>query len=122
MEFASVINFSAVAADFYVYYPTTTSKRLTFFATWAGLWLPLIVCGILGVGIATGVPITPAWKEAYDISSGALLLACYDGLGGLGGICVFILALGPITNNAPCTYASALTFQVLGRYTKAIPR
>lgn len=122
LVFASLIGFCAISADFYVYYPTTTSKRLTFFTTWAGNWLAVTFCGIIGVGIATGVAGNPAWKDAYDISSGALLLACYDGLGGLGGFCVIILALGSITNNAPCTYSTALTFQVLGRYAKAVPR
>lgn len=122
LEFASVIGYSAISADFFVYYPTRTSKRLTFLSTWAGIWLPAILCNILGVGIATGMASTPAWKEAYEISSGALLLACYDGLGSFGGFCVFILAVGTITNNAPSTYATALTCQVLGRYAKAIPR
>ena len=74
------------------------------------------------MGIATGVAINPAWSDAYSVSSGALLLACYNGLGGFGGFCVVILALGSIINNAPCTYAAALTFQVLGRYAKATPR
>ena len=122
MEFASVIGYSAISADFYVYYPTRTSKRLTFLSTSAAIWLSSIFCGILGVGIATGMAANPAWEEAYAISSGALLLACYDGLGGFGGFCVFCLALGMIANNAPCTYSTALTCQVLGRYAKAIPR
>ena len=74
------------------------------------------------MGIATGVATNPAWSDAYSISSGALLLACYDGLGGFGSLCVVILAFGSITNNAPATYAAALTFQVLGRYAKAVPR
>lgn len=90
--------------------------------TWSGIWLALIFCNIVGVGIATGVTRNLAWDEAYSVSSGALLLACYDGLGGFGGFCVVILALGSIANNAPGTYATALTFQVLGRYAKAIPR
>ena len=120
--FASVIGFAAIGADFYVYYPTTTSKRITFLTTWSAIWLATIFCNIIGVAIATGVSTTPGWDDAYSISSGALLLACYDGLGGFGGFCVVILALGSITNNAPCTYAAALTAQVLGRYAKAIPR
>lgn len=120
--FASVIGYAAIGADFYVYYPTTSSKRVTFFMTWSGIWVALVFCNIIGVGIATGVAATPSWGDAYAVSSGALLLACYDGLGGLGGFCVVVLALGSITNNAPCTYASALTCQVLGRYAKAIPR
>ncbi len=122
LEFASVIGFAAIGADFYVYYPTTTSKWITFLTTWSGTWLALIFCNIVGIGIATGVAGTPAWNEAYGISSGALLLECYHGLGGFGGFCVVILALGSVTNNAPCTYAAALTIQVLGRYAKAIPR
>ena len=120
--FASVIGFTAIGADFYVYYPTTTSKRITFLTTWSAIWLATIFCNIIGVAIATGVSTTPGWNDAYSVSSGALLLACYDGLGGFGGFCVVILALGSITNNAPCTYAAALTAQVLGRYAKAIPR
>ena len=111
-----------MAADFYVYYPTTTSKRITFLTTWCGLWLSTIFCSLIGVAIATGVPTTPGWSDAYDVSSGALLLACYDGLGGFGGFCVVILALSSITNNAPGIYSAALTAQVLGRYTKAVPR
>ena len=90
--------------------------------TWSGIWLGAIFFNIIGVAIATGVATTPGWSDAYDISSGALLLACYDGLGGFGGFCVVILALGSITNNAPSTYSSALSVQVLGRYGKMVPR
>ena len=109
--FASVIGFSAIGADFYVYYPTTTSKPMTFLMTWSGNWLAQIFFNIVGVGIATGVPRNQAWSDAYDVSSGELLLATYNGLGGFGSFCVVILALGSITNNAPCTYAAALTIQ-----------
>ena len=54
--------------------------------------------------------------------SGALLLECYSPVGGFGSFCLIILALTSVTNNAPCTYAAALTIQVLGRYAKAVPR
>ena len=90
--------------------------------TWLGLWIALIFTNIIGVGIASGVATTPAWNDAYNVSTGALLLACYDGLGGFGGFLVVILALGSVANNAPATYAAALSCQVLGRFTKAIPR
>ncbi|KAG8533861.1 uncharacterized protein KY384_001602 [Bacidia gigantensis] len=122
LMFSSVIGFSAVSADFYVYYPTNTSKPLTFFATWSGNWISQTLLNVIGIGIATGVAVTPGWSDAYGISSGALLLKCYEGLGGFGSFCVVILALGSVTNNAPCSYAAALTIQTLGRYAKAIPR
>jgi purine-cytosine permease-like protein len=120
--FASIIGFSAISADFYVYYPKTYPKWITFASTWSGIWVALIFCNIIGVGIATGVPNIAEWSDAYKISSGALLYACYSGLGGFGGFCVVILGLGTITNNAPCGYSAALTIQVLGRYTKKVPR
>ena len=122
LQFATVMGFTAVGADFYVYYPTTTPKWITFSTTWSGIWLGLIICNIIGVGIATGVTNNTVWNEAYGISSGALLLACYDGLGGFRSFCLVILALSAVTNNAPCSYSAALTFQCLGRYAKAIPR
>lgn len=120
--FASIIGFSAISADFYIYYPKNYPKWITFVTTWSGIWVALIFCNIIGVGIATGVPNIPEWSDAYSISSGALLYACYDGLGGFGGFCVVILALGSITQNAPCSYSAALTIQALGRYAKKIPR
>ncbi|KAL8677797.1 MAG: hypothetical protein Q9186_005804 [Xanthomendoza sp. 1 TL-2023] len=122
LEFATGISFTAIGADFYVYYPTTTPKRLTFAMTWTGAWLGLIICNIVGIGIGTSVATNSSLSEAYSISSGALLLECYKGLGGFGSFCVVILSMGCVTNNAPGTYAGALAIQVLGRYPKAIPR
>lgn len=122
LVFAGIIGFAALGADFYVYYPATTSKRITFFMTWSGLWVGFGISNLIGVAIATGVPTTPSWSHAYSVSSGALLLACYDGLGGFGGFCTVILAFGVFTNQAPSIYAAALTAQVLGHYAKAVPR
>ena len=76
--------FTAISADFYVYYPVQTSRRLTFFATWTGLITAVVFVDLVGVGIATGVAGLSTWAEAYAISTGALLNACYEGLGTLG--------------------------------------
>lgn len=122
LEFSISIGFSAVAADFYVYYPPRTPRKLIFLSTWSGLWLSLLITNIIGAGIATGVATTPSWGDAYAISSGALLLECYNGLGGLGSLCLVILAMGSIANNAPSTYVAANTCQALGRHAKVIPR
>lgn len=122
LVFSSIIGFSAISADFYIYYPKNYPKWITFATTWSGIWLALIFCNIIGIGIATGVPNIPEWSDAYGVSSGALLYACYSGLGGFGGFCVVILSLGSITQNAPCAYSAALTIQVLGRYAKKVPR
>lgn len=120
--FASVVGFGAVSSDFYVYYPANTSKRLTFALTWSGMWTATAMSELMGVGIATGVSSKPTWQEAYNTSSGALLMACFEGLGGFGGFCGVLLALGAIQNVAPTTYVAAHSIQTLGRYVKFIPR
>ena len=61
--------------------------------TWAGMWTSLIFVNLIGVAIATGVATTPGWSDAYATSSGALILACYDGLGAFGGFCTVLIAL-----------------------------
>lgn len=120
--FASVAGLAAISSDFYVYYPTNTSKRLTFAMSWSGIAVASIITELIGVGIATGVAARASWSEAYNISSGALLMACYEGLGDFGGFCGVLIAFGAIQSVAPSTYVAALSIQTLGRYVKAIPR
>ena len=89
---------------------------------WLGLFTSLIFVNLIGVALATGVATTQSWSDAYEISSGALIVEALGPLGGWGKFCAVILALGGIANNAPPTYSAALSIQVLGRYAKAVPR
>ena len=90
--------------------------------TFTGLTLSFVFVNLIGVGLGSGIATTQAWADAYGISSGALILAGYDSVGGFGKFCGVVVALGVISNNVPGTYAAALGCQVLGRYGKAIPR
>jgi purine-cytosine permease-like protein len=105
-----------------VYYPETTAKWKTFLMTFAGLFLSFAFVNILGVGLGTGVASNQDWSDAYAISSGALILAGYNGVGNFGKFCGVVVALGVIANNIPGTYSAALGFQMLGRYPKMMPR
>ena len=90
--------------------------------TLTGLWSSYVLVYIIGVGLASGIAVTPSWSTAYDISSGALILEGYSNVGGFGKFCGVVVALGVIANNIPGTYSAALGCQVLGRYGKAVPR
>ena len=116
------LSWAGAGSDFYVYYPESTNKRLTFLMTLIGLTLSFVLVTLIGVGLGSGVASTPAWSDASGISSGALILAGFDGLGGFGKFCGVVIALGVISNSVPGTYAAALGCQILGRYGKAIPR
>ncbi|KAL6717074.1 Vitamin B6 transporter [Lecanora helva] len=116
------LSWAAAASDFYVYYPESTNKPLTFLMTFTGLTLSFVLVTMVGVGLGSGVSTYQPWSDANDISPGALILAGFGDLGGFGKFCGVVVALGVISNNVPGTYAAALGCQVLGRYFKAVPR
>ncbi|PYH84830.1 hypothetical protein BO82DRAFT_303643 [Aspergillus uvarum CBS 121591] len=119
---SSSVAWAPAGADFFVYFPPTTSKWKTFVSVLFGLGLSLTFANLMGVGLASGTLTNPAWAEAYDTSSGALILAGYDGLGGFGKFLGVIIALGLISNNIPGTYSATLGFQIMGRHLARLPR
>jgi purine-cytosine permease-like protein len=116
------VSWAAASSDFYVYYPENTPKWKPFVFTLTGLTLSFSFVNMLGVGLGSGVANDGSWGAALDTSSGALILAGYDGLHGFGKFCGVVVALGVIANNIPGTYSAALGFQMLGRYFKLVPR
>ena len=115
-------SWAAAASDYYVYYPETTAKLKIFLLTLAGLFLSFSLVYLLGIGLASGVASSPAWADAFAVSTGALIVQAYDGLGGFGKLCGVVVALGIIANSIPGTYSAALAVQVLGRHAKVVPR
>ncbi|OAA52934.1 Permease, cytosine/purines, uracil, thiamine, allantoin [Cordyceps fumosorosea ARSEF 2679] len=115
-------SWSAAAADFYVYYPERTPRRRIFLLTLAGLWISFSLVYMVAIGLATGTAHRPAWAQANDISTGALVVAAFAPLGGFGSVCSVVMALGVVANSVPGTYSSSLGCQTLGRYGKAVPR
>ncbi|KAJ9624112.1 Vitamin B6 transporter [Taxawa tesnikishii (nom. ined.)] len=109
-------------ADYYVYYPERTPKRLTFILTYIGENLSEIFTFLMGAGIASGIMNNPTWSAANDISPGAVITAGFSPLGSFGKFCAVIMALGVIANNIPGTYSAGLGFQCLGSWPLRVPR
>ena len=122
LQLSVPVSWAAASSDFFVYYPENTKPWKSFSLTMIGLTLSFLFINLIGIGLASGTFVNPVWLEANEVSSGALILAGYDGLGHFGKFCGVIVALGLINNNVPGTYAGALGFQVLGRYGKMVPR
>ncbi|KAJ5887453.1 hypothetical protein N7495_007494 [Penicillium taxi] len=116
------VAWAPAGADFYVYFPETTPKWKTFLMTFLGVGLSLTFANLLGVGLASGTFTHTSWADANDISSGALLVAGFDGLGGFGKFLSVLVSLGLIANNIPGTYSASLGFQILGQYAERLPR
>lgn len=137
-ELGSVLSFGSVvygfatgwtsyAADYTVYQKATQSRKKVFLATWLGLIIPLLFTEMLGVAIMSATSINGGdniYQKGYDASgSGGLLAAVlFPPLGTFGKFCLVMLALSIIANNCPNIYSVALTMQVLGRWTQAVPR
>lgn len=119
---ANTIAWSPATADFYVYFPPTTKRWMTWLCTTMGITLSVSITVLFGAGLGSGVLSKQSWSDAYDVSIGALIVEAYAPLGAFGHFCSVILALGLISNNVPGTYSAALSFQLLGRWFAQIPR
>lgn len=129
---SAAITYAGLACDFFVYWPTTTSRPLVFIGTLLGLAVSFTFTLVLGAGLASPIPspsqsnnpYTVAWSTSQGGSgSGALLVAAYDPLGHFGKFCAVIAALGGIANTIPPTYSSGVDFQILDqRHFSKVPR
>ncbi|KAI8943342.1 hypothetical protein NX059_001359 [Plenodomus lindquistii] len=137
-ELGSVLSFGATifgfatgwapyAADYTVYQPSSNSKRKIFAWNYAGLAISLCFTQFLGIAVMTATSIDNGnnkYQRGLEASgTGGLLGAVlFEPLGGFGKFCVVILALSIVANNCPNIYSFALTVQVFGKWTQAIPR
>ncbi|KAK4159542.1 vitamin B6 transporter TPN1 [Cladorrhinum sp. PSN259] len=116
------VSWCAAAADFFCYYPENTPRLRMFSLSLVGLVSAFSLLFMIGIGLGTGVASHPAWQEAYNISTGALIVEGYAPLRAFGKICGAIVALGLISNSIPSIYSASLGCQVLGRYGEKVPR
>ena len=124
---SAAITYGGLGGDFFVYWPTTTSRPLIFTATLIGLTISFTFAIVLGIGLGSGIatysPYGNAWTNLQGGSgSGALLVQGYAPLNDFGKFCAVVAALGVIANTIPPTYSSGVDFQILGRYAKKVPR
>jgi len=124
---SAAITYGGLGADYFVYWPTSTSRLSIFAATLLGLSVSFTYALVLGIGLGSGItsyqPYSNAWTNSQGGSgSGALLVAGFEPLHDFGKFCAVIAALGVIANTIPPTYSSGVDFQILGRYAAKVPR
>lgn len=101
------LGWAPAAADFFVYYPENTSRKMICFMTASGMTLGKLLIEFLGIGLGTGLSTNVEWSEAFSNSGvGALIVAGYSPLQNFGKFCAVVLALGVAANNIPGTYAA----------------
>lgn len=123
INLAAAITYGGISADFFVYYPPTTSAPVLFTLTTLGLTISFTFSLILGIGLASAIPSIPAYASAYNnFGAGALLTEGFSSLNGFGKFCSVLAGLGLIANAIPPAYSSGVDFQILGSWTRRVPR
>ncbi|MCJ1365721.1 hypothetical protein MMC16_004846 [Acarospora aff. strigata] len=119
---SAAITYAGAAADFFVYYPASTSPWKIFSLTLLGLTVSFTFVLILGIGLASGIVTNVRYASAYETGQGALIVEGFSPLHGFGKFCAVLVALGLVANIIPPTYSSGVDFQILGRYAAKVPR
>ena len=120
--FAAAITYSGISADYFVYYSPQTRRLPVFALCLLGLTISFTFAEILGIGLASGIPSTPSYAEAFEVSQGALIVAGFAPLHRFGSFCSVVTALGIIANLIPSTYSSGIDFQLLTSKAQLVPR
>lgn len=119
---SSAITYAPLAADFFVYYPATTSKSAIYTLTTTGLMISFTMAYMIGIGLASGIATNESYNAAYTVGAGALIVEGFSPLHDFGKFCAVVVALGLIGNTIAPTYCAGVDFQVLGRYAEKVPR
>ena len=119
---SAAITYAGIAADYFVYYPTTTPSLPLFTLSFFGLLTSFTFALLVGIGLATGISSDSDYATAYSTSQGALLVEAFAPLGAFGRFCAVVVALGLIANLIPPTYSSGVDFQLLARQAARVPR
>ncbi|KAL8671238.1 MAG: hypothetical protein Q9168_004270 [Polycauliona sp. 1 TL-2023] len=129
LTLAAAITYGGSAADYFVYYPPSTSPSALFSISLVSLLCSFTFTYCVGIGLASGIVSIPAYSAAYGESQGALIVAGFTestspaGFNtGFGKFLSVITALGLVGNLALPTYSSGIDFQVLGKNFEKIPR
>ncbi|KAL8889359.1 MAG: hypothetical protein Q9215_003339 [Flavoplaca cf. flavocitrina] len=129
LTLAAAITYGGSAADYFVYYPQSTAPLALFSVCLLSLLCSFTFTYCIGIGLASAIPLVPAYSTAYDRSQGALIVAGFTEATspanfntGFGRFLSVVAALGLVANLILPTYSSGIDFQVLGRDFEKIPR
>ncbi|KAJ6473017.1 permease for cytosine/purines, uracil, thiamine, allantoin-domain-containing protein [Mycena sanguinolenta] len=133
--FGFAVGWVSLASDYNVYQPASTPARTTFWWTYVGLIISLVLVEWLGAavmaaafaevnalyddnGVATG-----AWAVAYNTDElGGLLGAVLHKAGGFGKFCMVLLVLSVVANNITGVYSMGLSISVVHVWLAKVPR
>lgn len=119
---SAAITYAGGAADFFVYYPPSTSRLPLFAASLLGLVFSFTFTLVVGIGLASAISKNADYAAAYGSGQGNLLVEGFSSLGGFGKFLGVVIALGLIANVIAPTYSTGIDFQILGRAAQKIPR
>lgn len=111
LVFADAISYTTTAADLFVHYPHTISRKRMVLGTIFGAWASLSLLLVIGIGLGSGTSVIPSWRDACLKSPAVLIATAYEPLGTIGVVCCVVLALGAIGPTAAGIYSNGVALQ-----------
>lgn len=123
--YGSSASWCTAASDYYVLYPTNTSRTKVFILTTLGIALPTSFGMVSGCVVSSALNNEPTWNAAYTENGGSglgfLLQTALYPLG-FAKFLLVLLVLSGINCNIINTYSAALSCQQFARPFARIPR
>lgn len=123
--YGSSASWATASSDYYVLYPTNTSRTKVFILTTLGVALPTSFGMVSGCVVSSALNTEPTWNAAYTENGGSglgflLQTALYPV--GFAKFLLVLLVLSGINCNIINTYSAALSCQQFARPFAAVPR
>ncbi|KAL9098001.1 MAG: hypothetical protein Q9163_006247 [Psora crenata] len=119
---SAAITYSGIGADFFVYYPPSTSRIRLFIASFLGLVVSFTFAFVVGIGLASAIASNEAYAAAYNVSQGSLIVQGLSSLGGFGKFLAVVILLSLVANTIGASYSIGIDFQILARTAQKVPR
>lgn len=120
--YGSSSSWCTMVGDYYVHYPTNTSRLKIFLLTTVGISIPTSIGMVAGCVVASALNNKPDWANAYNNEGvGYLVLQVIHPVGFAKFILV-IFSFSGINTNTISIYSSAISFQQMARPLAKIPR
>lgn len=120
--YGSSASWATVASDYYVLYPTNTSRTKVFCLTTLGIALPTSFGLVCGCVVSSALNNRPDWATTYDDDGLGFLIqqALYPH--GFAKFLLVLLVLSGVNCNIINTYSAAISCQQFARPFARIPR
>lgn len=120
--YGSSASWATMISDYYVHYPTNTSRLKIFILSTLGIGIPTAIGMTAGAVVASALNNNQSWANAYTNQGLGFLIRDVLHPRGFSKFILVLFSLSGINTNIISIYSSAISFQQMARPLAKIPR